>query len=168
MEKDIEKVINAHRKYSQESKATRKWDNQTPYFIHPIWCALTLLHETNLPSGVRENGYQALLYHDVLEDTKCKLPKYLSPEVRELITEMTTKNSEKEMREVWSKKPEVKLLRLYDKVSNLMDSTWMSPKKKERYVEYVKRLKNEVEQTYGDLNIVRIAKAITDVRTENK
>jgi hypothetical protein len=37
--------------------AIRFWDSLTPYAIHPIWCAMTLLTETRLPEEIRLPGY---------------------------------------------------------------------------------------------------------------
>ena len=62
--------------------------------------------------------------------------------------------------EVLNKSPEIRLLKLYDKTSNLMDGIWMDEEKRERYVEYTSRLCQDVEQNYGELNITRIARAI--------
>ena len=63
-------------------------------------------------------------------------------------------------KEVLNKSPEIRLLKLYDKTSNLMDGIWMDEEKRERYVEYTSRLCQDVEQNYGELNITRIARAI--------
>lgn len=161
LEKCIAYAISAHRDYAKSmSKTTRKWDIRTPYSIHPIWCAMTLLQETSLPSHIRENGYKALLYHDILEDTNAPLPSDTPKEVVQLVKDMTFESFESEMQEIWNKSDEVKLLKLYDKVSNLLDGTWMSPEKKKLYIEYTRRLTEEVEKIFGDLNIVRIARTI--------
>ena len=52
-------------------KAFRKCDGKTPYGVHPVWCAVTLLHETKLklPLELRAAYAEALLYHDLWEDT---------------------------------------------------------------------------------------------------
>lgn len=73
-----------------------------------------------------------------------------------------------EIREIWDRPKIVRLLKLYDKVSNLLDGSWMSDEKwNNQYVPYVKRLANDVENNYGTLNIVRIARAIAQSRKEN-
>ena len=64
------------------------------------------------------------------------------------------------MQKIWTKPKEVKLYKLYDKVSNLMDGTWMSPEKMAQYKDYTSRLCSEAEMNYGDLNITRIARGI--------
>ncbi len=142
------------------SKAFRKWDGKTPYGIHPAWCAMTLLHETTLPEEVRNIGYQALLYHDILEDTDAKLPEDFPNEASKLVEEMTFESSDIEMVEIWSKSKEAKLLKLYDKVSNLLDGAWMSAEKRAKYSWYTLRLADEVGKNFGQLNIVKIARVI--------
>lgn len=142
------------------SNMVRKWDRATPYGVHPVWCAMTFLHETMLSEEVRMRGALALLYHDILEDTVAALPGETSEKIRYLVREMTFESSGHEMVEIWSRDIEVKLLKLYDKVSNLMDGAWMSVEKRARYTAYTLRLADEVEQSYGALNIVRIVRAI--------
>ncbi len=47
-------AITAHQDFSRKpSKTVRLWDKDTPYSVHPIWCAMTLLHETDLPEPIR-------------------------------------------------------------------------------------------------------------------
>lgn len=146
------------------TKAFRKWDGKTPYAIHPSWCALTLLTETTLSEELRTNGAQALLFLDLLEDTTFteeELREHVSSAVVELVNGMTFESSDEEMRMVWSRSKEVKLLKVYDKVSNLLDGSWMSAEKRERYAAYLLRLCDEVEAEFGQLNITRIARAIS-------
>lgn len=166
--KEIAELINyifaTHaEKPTKPSKSLRKWDGKTPYGIHPAWCAMTLLHETELPEALRITGAQALLLHDVLEDTTAGLPQGCPAEVEKLVREMTFASSDEEMVEIWSRSKETILLKLYDKVSNLLDGAWMPKEKRARYSAYTMRLADEVEKTYGTLNIVRIARAITDL-----
>lgn len=158
-EKDLNYIIEAHRK-SGLDKSARRWDKKTPYSIHPIWCAMTLLHETSLPEDLRRDGSQALLYHDILEDTEWPLPSWLSTRVIKLVMDMTFESSQHEMKEIWNKPPEIRLFKLYDKTSNRMDGVWMDKEKREMYTEYSSRLCDDVEKNYGKLNITRIARAI--------
>lgn len=155
-------IFRAHSEQAKKPKKTiRYWDGKTPYAIHPTWCAMTLLTETNLQEYIRFEGAQALLLHDILEDTNAKLPDGISARVHHLVLEMTFESSAQEMELVWSRSDLCQLLKLYDKVSNLLDGAWMSAEKRAKYVAYTKRLAAKVEATYGsDLNILRIAKAI--------
>jgi len=158
---DIAYAADAHSSYAKKpSKATRKWDGKTPYAVHPIWCASTIATETMLEERVRNEGIQALLYHDVIEDTTRPIPEHLCERVRQHILDMTFENSDVEMEQIWSKPIEIKLYKLYDKVSNLLDGSWMSSEKRTRYENYTKKLCDEVESHYGELNITRIARSI--------
>lgn len=149
---------------------TRTWDEKTPYAIHPIWCAMTFLSETTLPQNLREIGYQVLLWHDLLEDTKLeKLPPGTSGEVEELVKEMTFKSFAEEKQKVWERSENTRLLKLYDKVSNLLDDTWLNDEKWNEYVSYTQQLTENVEEIckrnrYGKLNILKIARAICILR----
>ena len=145
---------------TKPSKAVRKWDGRTPYAIHPLWFAMTLLTEVTLPEDLRMRGARALLLHDVLEDTTAGSPLGLDPQVVSLVEGMTFASSDEEMEQVWSRSDEVKLLKLYDKTSNLLDANWMSPEKRIRYRAYLLRLCDAVEPIYGSLNIITMAKAV--------
>jgi (p)ppGpp synthase/HD superfamily hydrolase len=159
LQESINYAVNAHK------SATRRWDGRTPYVIHPLWCAMTLLTETNLPASLREVGYQTLLWHDILEDTKAGLPPNTREQVEQLVQEMTFESFADEMQHVWSRNETARLLKLYDKVSNLLDGTWMSDEQWNQYVNYTLRLMENVEVIcrkygYGPLNVVKIARAI--------
>jgi len=157
----IEHTIVAHSEYPKRPKnAIRFYDMATPYAIHPIWCAMTLLTETRLPDRVRHVGYQALLWHDTLEDTKLGLPDDVDPEVKRLVEEMTFDSFYDEMRFVWDRSDVCKLLKLYDKVSNLLDGAWMPRHKWNVYVDHTTKLSRFVEQNFGELNIVKLARAM--------
>lgn len=162
MIKELTFTINAHRNNPKKpSKAFRKWDGKTPYAIHPIWSAMTIMTETTLDEKTRQEGYLTLLYHDILEDTNVKLPIDTPKRIEHLVKEMTFEGgSEEEMRLIWDKSQEVRLYKLYDKVSNLLDGTWMTREKREKYEGYLERLTQDVERNYGTLNITKIARAI--------
>jgi hypothetical protein len=158
----IDHVWKSHTHHALEpKKRCRKWDGQTPYAIHPLWCAMTILTETSLPEEVRARGAEALLQHDVKEDTSQSLHFDTSREVESLVGNMTFDSFEQEVSMTGSMTPEVKLLKLYDKISNLLDGTWMSPEKRKGYLGYTMRLAANVEKVYGkDLNILKIARAL--------
>lgn len=162
LEEAIQFAFQAHWDHpTKPAKAVRKWDGKTPYAIHPTWCAMTLLTETTLPEALRMEGAEALLLHDVLEDTTCDLPQETAPRVRALVEEMTFASFAAEMEEVWSRSQECLLLKLYDKVSNLLDGAWMGQEKRAQYVAYTRRIAAEVERIYGSqLNILAITRAV--------
>lgn len=160
MMEEILEVMKAHKDYAKKpSKAYRKWDGKTDYSIHPIWCAMTIAAETSLDELTRNEGVKALLYHDVLEDTNY-LPN-LEERIYYLVKEMTFEGgSKQEMMDIWNKPKEVRLYKIYDKVSNLMDASWMSEEKRKEYEAYLEKLVIDVEKNYGELNITLMAKAI--------
>jgi len=159
--RDLAFIIDAHTEKTKKGKPqVRKCDNKTPYYIHPLWCATMLLQETSVPEEIKFQGSQALLYHDVLEDTEAGLPEWLSEEVKFLISKMTFSSSEDEWKNLWEKNKEVRLLKLYDKVSNILDGVWMKPYRKEQHLEHLERLCKDVEANYGGLNIVKLAKTL--------
>jgi len=152
---DITWTLNAHQGQS------RKHDGTTPYATHPIWAATTLLHETTLPAELRKHGAAALLYHDLLEDTDAGLPPWASAQATAWTHELTFEGGfAQEQEEIWSRSTEAKLLKLYDKASNLLDGAWMKPEKRAAYLAYTARLSAEVEATYGPLNITRLLAAL--------
>lgn len=167
--KAIHLSIEAHTRYPKKlENEFRKWDNQTPYSVHPIWCAMAFLQETKLPKIInRENCALALLLHDVKEDTTMTLSNWVPKEAVNLVDLMTFEKSEKfssteiETREILIRSGIVRLLKLYDKTSNLLDGSWMTDEKwNNQYVPYVLKLADDVEKNYGQLNIVRIARTI--------
>lgn len=164
----IEYIWKAHAQHpAQPGQQFRLWDKETPYAVHPLWCALTLLTETSLSKEIRENGAQALLYHDVLEDTTQSLPKNVSKEVAALVADMTFHGGfEQEKKDIWEKSDMVKLLKLYDKTSNLLDHTWMSPEKYLDYLLFTKKLAKEVQNNWQNLHIYRIIESLPTQQPE--
>lgn len=161
MKKAINHAIAAHMENPKSPEdAIRFWDKKTPYVVHPIWSGMTLLTETKLPEDIRIPGYQALIWHDVLEDTNLPLPDGTDDEVARLVSEMTFTSFREEQVLIWNKRDEVKLLKLYDKVSNILDASWMNDEKWNNLVDYTLKLRQLVLDTYGDLNIVKIAGAV--------
>lgn len=157
----IQFIIDAHSTHATSSKKeVRLWDEHTPYFIHPLWCTTTLATETTLPKLIRERGMIALLYHDLLEDTTSLIPNTVDSEILELIIGLTFKGFHHELKEIWNRSEEVQLLKLYDKVSNLLDGVWMSKEIKQLYVPYTRKLIENIRNKYGELNITIIGEAI--------
>lgn len=141
--------------------AIRFHDRTTPYIVHPIWCAMTIMTETTLSEPLRLNGCQALMWHDVLEDTHVDLPIDTDREVRQMIQDMSFENFADEKTLIWTRSKEIRLLKLYDKASNLLDASHYSIDKWNNYVEFTQSLIVDVENNYGSLNIIKIAKSIS-------
>jgi len=157
----IQFAVDAHINNPKTQKdAVRFWDGNTPYIVHPIWCAMTLLTETTLDESIRFDGFAALLWHDVLEDTQLELPENTSDSVKKYITDMTFKSFSDEIEDVWKRDNIIRLFKLYDKTSNLLDGAWMSNDKWNRYVDFTNRLNEDVLNNYGKLNITKIATSV--------
>ncbi len=165
MDFSIHHAIHAHANHPKSPEdAIRFWDRFTPYAVHPIWCAVTLLTETQLSEEIRLKGYQALLWHDTLEDTNLPLPENTDEEVALLVQEMTFQSFQDEQEKIGDCRDVVKLLKLYDKVSILLDAVWMKDAKWNHLVDYTLALRQFVLETYGELNIVKIAAAVCQHR----
>ena len=168
----VNACIDGHANHAKRGN-TRSWDKKTPYAIHPLWCAMTFLQETKLSGDAKKRRAQcalALLFHDFKEDTTVALPKRLPRGVVGLVNSMTFSgevgSTAIEIQQIWKRRPIVRLLKLYDKVSNLLDGAWMSDEKwNTQYVPYVLQLATDVEKNYGDLNIVRMSRAVAVVRS---
>ncbi len=172
LQRAIDICLDGHGNHSRRPEASvRKWDSQTPYGVHLLWCAMTFLQETDLPKSLdRQICALALLFHDFDEDTTMKLPEWLPKSTIEFVKHMTftgeVGSTAIEIREIWNRPEIVRLLKLYDKVSNLLDGKWMPDEKwNEQYVPYVLQLAEDVEKNYGELNIVRIARAVAVPRS---
>ncbi len=160
--KYINLAVEAHQEKSQKpEKALRTFlsGESNPYFTHSLWCAMTILMETKLPESIRLPGAEALLFHDVLEDTTADLPADLSPEVKNLVQSMTFNDFHTEVRETLKKPPLNQLLKLYDKTAILYDGV-VKGKVSEEWYDYIRSLANNVEKEYGELNIVLLAKVL--------
>lgn len=159
-QRDVQYVLRAHTESPKKPRnAVRLADGKTPYYVHPLWCATTLLTEVSLPEIFRYEGATALLYHDVLEDTTAGLPDWLSERVVRMVHDLTFPGpSTVEMEQIWARSSEIRLLKLYDKLSNLLDGSWMSKEKRAQYSQYVEQLFTDVVKHYGELNITRLAR----------
>jgi hypothetical protein len=74
---------------------------------------------------------------------------------------MTFASFSEEREQIWKCSETARLLKLYDKVSNLLDGSWMADAKWDDYVAHTESLGLFASQRFGDLNIVRITRAIS-------
>ena len=161
----IQHAIRAHTYFPNTPRdAVRRWDGKTPYVIHPIWCAMTLLTETMLDETIRYSGAIVLLYHDTLEDTQLPLPTDTLPNIRRLVEEMSFASLDEEFQLLWQRSDTAKLLKLYDKVSQFFDGIWLSDSRWNQLVRHTRKLKHFAAATYGELNIVKISRAVCQPR----
>lgn len=153
-------VYSAHQEHCV--KKDFRQGGEVPFVVHPIWCAVILLNDTHIPFEERRIGYQALLLHDVLEDTSLKLPDWIEPEVVKLVQQMTHETWEEE-KAVDKKSPLVQLLKLCDKTASMYDENVRSdPQRRREWKELVKKLLDNVEQNYKNSRVVLVAKVVIE------
>ncbi len=144
------------------AKALRTFPSRekNPYFTHSLWCAIMVLLDTQLPEKIRVPGAEALLLHDVLEDTSSSFPSNVSDEVKHLVEEMTYKGGfDEEKTAILKKQPMVQLLKLYDKTATLYDGDLKKTMYGE-WTDFMQKLIETVEREYGTLNIVLLAREL--------
>ena len=144
---------------------TRKHDNATPYAVHPIWCAMSLLQEENLPLNLRQKGAIALLYHDGLEGVGNSelTKKFLKdrPDILKIVEEMTFEDIYDEDKNIWQKDDFILFLKLYDKVSNMLDGNWMEFPKDYFYEHYIETLTDALDGTsFRNTKIIEISRGL--------
>ena len=118
--KYLDFAYSAYQENNISGQAFRQ-DGKVLYMVHPLWCAMSLIMDTQVPFEQRELGFKALILHDVLEDTSLTLPDWVEPEVAEVIRELTFESFEQAMEVYENKKPFIKLLMLYDKLSSMYE-----------------------------------------------
>lgn len=133
----------------------------TPYWTHVAWCACMATTESSIPAELRAILAEALILHDVLEDTTVDLPDDTPERVRLLVEEATFDGTADERTNVWCRSREVRLLKLFDKTQNLLDRAGLNPRNRKAYAEFTLRLADDVERSFGgNLNILVLARAI--------
>lgn len=162
----------AHSAYEENNSCGDNYrqDGKVPFMNHPIWCATMLLTDTEVPWKEREIGFQALILHDVLEDTCLELPDWIEPEVKEVVKEMTFKTWEENVQMMPQKDRFIKLLELYDKLSSMFENHVVAHEKTEEEIgnkrnqwkKLVIYLVAEVEKNYGNIRAVQIGRAIIE------
>lgn len=153
-------VYSAHQEHCV--KKDFRQSGKVPFVVHPIWCAIILLNDTRVPYEERRIGYQALLLHDVLEDTSLRLPDWVEPEVAKLVEEMTHETWEEE-KAIDKKSSLVQLLKLCDKTASMYDENVRpDPQRRHEWKELVQKLLKNVEPNYKDSRVVSVAKSILE------
>ncbi len=160
--KIIDLAYSAHQEHN--NKAEFRQGGTVPFVVHPFWCAMMLLHEIKVPIEQRQIGYQALLLHDVLEDTTLELPADLSEEVKRAVEAMTFETWQQEKEAVIKMPPFLKLLKLYDKVASIYDEGVSAHKengqKRQQWRRLTESLIEDVEKHYGKLRITSVARSV--------
>jgi hypothetical protein len=157
----LPEVTRLHARYPTEPKrATRKHDGRTPYGVHPTLAVSAILHERALSPKERLCGALTLAFHDVLEDTTAPLPPWVPAHIVEYIAAMCFESSTHEMETVWSRTPFIRMCKLYDKWSNLYDTS-MKPESLLRYCRYARALSESVRAEYPELVVHALVDAVT-------
>lgn len=159
---DLKRLLNLAYSAHQEHNTRKDFrqDGKVPFVVHPMWCALTLLNDQRIPFAERELGYQALLLHDILEDTNLEVPDFVEPKVIECVKEMTHDSWEDEQN-IASKSNFIKLLKLCDKIASMYDETVrQEPQRRKEWKILTQKLLDDVEKHYGNIRLVTLTKAI--------
>lgn len=134
---------------------------KVPFITHPLWCAMMMISDTEIPWEERELGFQALVLHDVLEDSSLELPKWVEPKVKKLVEEMTFNGEDFSEKAEWvlTKPINVKLLILYDGLSSMYE-LHVRENKRHEWKKLAEKVLEEVEEHYGNIRIIQVGKAI--------
>ena len=130
----------AHANDAKKPKnSVRLHDGKTPYGVHPTTAAGMAAQEPYLSYEMRAQAFKALALHDTDEDTNGGVPVGTPIDIVQLVKELTVQGgSAQDFAELPSKPPFVQLLKLYDKLSNLMDGVGSKGWMRSRGDDYVK------------------------------
>ncbi|MFH0952458.1 MAG: hypothetical protein V1838_04730 [Patescibacteria group bacterium] len=155
----------AHQRVNTTDQTTRQ-NGMVPFCSHPMFGALLLLHDIKLPYELRKLGFRVLMRHDIKEDTGYPLSEAnTDPPALRYVDMMTHNTWQEEMDSTPGKPIEVKLFKLIDKISTIMDYdmvTGQGEEKARQWLSYAKQLLKEVQAYYGECDTVVIARAVID------
>lgn len=158
-------VYSAHQENPRQGASTTRQQGTVPFVVHPLWCGLLLLNDATVDQAERELGFQALLFHDVLEDTKLRLPDFIDPMVPPLVADMTYTSWDQEKNEVPTKSIFVQFLKVIDKAATIYDSshTFDGTTKGREWKQFSLLLLANTRSTYGETHVYQLMeKIITD------
>jgi (p)ppGpp synthase/HD superfamily hydrolase len=169
LKKYLDFAYSAYQENNASNQAYRQL-GKVPFIMHPLWCASMLIADTEVPFEQRELGLKALILHDVLEDTSLGLPEWVEPEVKEVVKELTFEDLQQAIEKYPSKRPFIKLLLLYDKLSSMYEkhvgitgkTEEIRSTKRKLFKELTLKGIEEVEKEYGNIRIVQVGKAIAE------
>jgi hypothetical protein len=158
----ITDVFRLHQDFPKEpQKAFRKFDQITPYGVHPTFLAMLILQEDTMEESERIRRAKALLGHDLREDTTAPMPEWCKElEVMTLTDGLTFAEEQDPWVEMWKRGNEVILVKFYDSVANLMNTRMMPPERVAQRRENVFKHLAWVESQHPQLEIVKIAKGL--------
>jgi hypothetical protein len=142
---------------NQHNIKVRAHDKATPFAVHPIWCAISILSAPDLNQDLRVDGFWIILNHN-LENYTGKKPD-CSQVILEKIHSLQCLSYVKEADGAitWSAPPEIRLFKLFEQVHKLYDNEHECD---DIELDLTQDLLADVQTNYGNLKIVRIAKAL--------
>lgn len=157
--KYIDFILKAHDKFDMTGKEKFRQLGKTPYPTHPIFAAQLVLADRRVSWRLRADGFRALLLHDVLENTKAKIPSWVPSSVKKLVNKLTFKDEKTE--EAVAKRIDqndsfTNYLLLADTVSNLYEEH-VSEQKREAWIKGVKLLMSKIEKDFGKTRLYQIS-----------
>lgn len=167
--KYLDFAYSAYQEHNNSGQAFRQ-NGKVPYMTHPLWAAMMLIADTQIPWEQRAIGFKALILHDVLEDTSLELPDWVEPKVKEIVQELTFESFEAGVKLYDNKSSYIKLLLLYDKLSSMYEkhvgitgkTEEIRSAKRRLWKEFTLKGIKEVEKEYGNIRIVQVGKAIAE------
>jgi guanosine-3',5'-bis(diphosphate) 3'-pyrophosphohydrolase len=121
---------------------TLRKDRKTPYIVHPLRIT-AILRAAGFTENANEELMMAALFHDIVEDTNTSIEAIknkFGKKVASIVDELTipkSKNKEDFLKNLKHASKEAKLIKLADRIDNLMDlsiDSW-SKEKKRSYAE---------------------------------
>jgi guanosine-3',5'-bis(diphosphate) 3'-pyrophosphohydrolase len=129
-----------------------------PYYIHPLRITL-ILRAAGFSEFENEEIMIAALFHDLLEDTEItseEIENKFGKKVASIVSELTISNNEekeKYLKNLENASKEAKIIKLADRIDNLMDiptSHW-SKEKQKSYAEQAKLILKSCEDVHSEL-----------------
>ena len=129
-----------------------------PYYIHPLRITL-ILRAAGFSEFENEEIMIAALFHDLLEDTEItseEIENKFGKKVASIVSELTISNSEekeKYLKNLENASKEAKIIKLADRIDNLMDiptSHW-SKEKQKSYAEQAKLILKSCGDVHSEL-----------------
>ena len=143
---------------AQTHGSTLRKDQKTPYIVHPLRIT-AILRAAGFTENVNEELMIAALFHDIVEDTNTSIEEIkikFGKKVASIVDELTipkSKNKEVFLKSLKHASKEAKLIKLADRIDNLMDlsiDSW-SEKKKRSYAEQARIILKSCGDAHSEL-----------------
>jgi hypothetical protein len=139
----------------------RKFDGRTTASVHELSLATAVLAwEESMPENKRVELALVLFFHERIEDSTAKFPRWLPQRVKMLVREMTFKKGEDKYVAMWKRNKGILLAELWDCTVNLMANRNNPPDKRVKCQRCVRRLLRYIKPKYPNLAIIKLAEAL--------